>query len=105
RPLDLLVGGVEPAEADVLADGAGEQMRLLKHIAQMRLQPEDATLAVVDAVDENPALRRLVKPADEVDDGRLAAARLADERDRLPRRDLERKVREHFLAGAVVERD
>src|SRR5207248_4258959 len=78
-PLDLGVGRVEAAVADVLADRAAEQVRLLEDHAEVRLEPAEAPLAVVDAVDEDLAARRLVEAAEEADDRALAAAGRADE--------------------------
>ena len=102
--LDFLVGRVQTAIADVLADGAGEQVRLLKHIAQMRLKPQLRALAVVHAVDQDASLGRLIEAADQVYDGALSAARFAHQRDGLARLHVQVEVLQHLFAAGIPER-
>ena len=78
-------------------------MRLLQHIAQMRLQPENAARPVIRAVDQYFALGRLVEPADEVHDRGFAAAGFAHERHGLPGLDGQREIVEHLLAALIME--
>ena len=106
RCLDLGVRGVQTAVADVLADRAGEQVRILQHIADVRVQPQLAALAVVPAVDEDLAGGRLKKAAGEVHKRALARAGLADDGDGRSGGDFQREVRQHVLAAVrVAERD
>ena len=52
--LDLVVGGLGPGEGDVVADGPGEEERLLGDHAELAAQrPQGHALEVV-AVDEHP---------------------------------------------------
>src|SRR5699024_9126304 len=50
RPDDLLVGGVQLAEADVVGNGAGEQVGVLQHDAQGLAQGVLRDVPHVDAV-------------------------------------------------------
>ena len=75
---DFLVGGIGAAVADVIRNRAGEKVRRLQDVAEVGLKPELTARAVIRAVDEDFALRRLIEAADEVDDGGLAAAGFAD---------------------------
>jgi len=56
---------VKPAVADVFAHGAFEEMGRLEHDAELGLQPMQAALTIVDAVDQELALRRFVEAADQ----------------------------------------
>ena len=51
RLLDLVVGRVEPAVAEVVGDRAGEQHRILQHDRDLLAQRSHAVVAHVDAVD------------------------------------------------------
>jgi hypothetical protein len=63
-----------------------------------------ATLRDVLAVKEDPARRRLVETQDCAADGRLPAARLADEAERLAPLDLKRHVINRFdVADVAIE--
>ena len=54
---DFLVGRVELAVAQVLADRAAEQVRRLQHHADARLNRVLRHVGVVDAADRSPARR------------------------------------------------
>ena len=86
---DLVVGGVRLRELDVVADVPGEEERLLRNDAQLPAQRFDRDVAQVVAVDGDAALGGVVEPRDELGDGRLPGTRRADERHRLPRRDVQ----------------
>src|SRR5687768_16346783 len=79
RGLDLLVGGVGPGEAEVLAHGG--------------------------AVDAHRALLGVVEPRDEVAERRLARAGLADDGGPRSRRDVEVDAGERPVVLAVAEPD
>ena len=81
----FLVGGIGAAVADVIRNRAGEKVRRLQDVAEVGLKPQLTARAVIRAVDEDFALRRLIEAADEVDDRGFAAAGFANERDGLPR--------------------
>ena len=51
RPTDLLVGRVGAAVGDVVADGVGEEERVLEHDADLASQRVERDVAHVDAVD------------------------------------------------------
>ena len=83
--LHLLVGRLGLREADVVGDRAGEQERVLEHDAELAAVGAQLERAQVVAVDADRALVRVVEAADELRGRRLAAARLADEREAVPR--------------------
>ena len=103
--IDLLVGRVRAAVGDVLAHGAGEQVRLLQHDAHVARQRAPLDVADVVAVDADGAARDLVAAADERRDRRLAGAGVADEGDRLARLHVQVDVLEDRHALDVVEVD
>ena len=83
RAQHLVVGRVRPAVADVLQDRAVEQRDVLRHhrdrLAQALLgDPRD-----VLAVDGDAALLDVVEALQQREQGRLAAAGLADQPDAL----------------------
>ena len=71
-----------------------------------RSEPELGPVAGVPAVDQDLALRRLIEAAGQVDQGRLARARLADDRDIGPLRHLQVEVlQDHLIAVRIHEGD
>lgn len=102
---DLFVRRVGLAEADVVLDGAGEEVRGLQHVAKTRLQPELTALAIVGAVNADFALRRLIEPAKQIDNRALASSRFANQCDGLPSLDVQRKIVQHVFATFVLERN
>ena len=71
------------AERHVVAEGVGEQERLLRHEADRAAKNRKRDLAHVDAVDEHGARARVVQPRKQTDEGGLARARGTHDRDRL----------------------
>ena len=81
-------------------------MRALQHIAQRAVQPRNASLPVIPAVDEDPPLGRLEEAAGQVDQCALSGAGLAHNGDRGPGRNVQAEVLQHiFRAVRVVEGD
>ena len=76
---------VGPAVGDVVAHGAGEQERLLRHVAEPAAVRAEVELGERHAVDQHPARGRVVEAGDQLDDRRLAGAGLADQRHGLGR--------------------
>ena len=104
--LYLLVRGVQPAVADVLPHGAGEEVGALEHIAYGRVEPELAALAVVAPVYQYLAGGGLKEAAGQVDQRALAGPRLAHDGHGGAGGYLEIEVAEHVLAAVgVAERD
>ena len=73
--LDLGVGGLGAAEGDVVAYGAGKEVRLLQHDADLPPHAVEGNVAHVPIVDKDLPFADVVEAGDEIDDGRLAAAR------------------------------
>ena len=79
---DLLVGRVRAAEADVVGDRAAEEERILEHDAELAAVASAARTSrrSVPSTRTAPS-SRVVEARDQLRGRRLAAARLADERD------------------------
>jgi hypothetical protein len=103
RLLDLVVARVEPAVPDVLADGAGEQQRLLQHDAALATHGGDRQVPQVDAVEQHPAVRRVDQPGQQAHQRRLARAGRADQGDQGPGGRDEADAAQRALAVGVVE--
>ena len=108
RVVDFLVGGVQFAVADVLHDGACEQVGILKNDAEGVPEICLFDLIDVDAVVADLAVVHIVEPVDQVGDGRLARAGGTDEGHFLSRLRVEGQVVEyhvirHIAEGHVVE--
>ena len=80
---DLLLGGVGASVGDVLADGAGEQRRLLEDHADHAAQLRGGEVLAVMTVDTQGTGGRPVQPEQQVDEGGLSATGLADQCDLL----------------------
>ena len=100
---DLLLGGVEVAVGDVVADRAAEQPGVLQHHADARRAGRARVIVGdVDAVEGDPAAVELVEPHDQVDERGLAGAGRADDGDRLARLGDERQVLDQRLVRVVA---
>ena len=75
--------GVRPHEEQVLADGPGEELGVLRDQAEALAQPVEVDDVLGMAVVEDPARLRVVQPGQELHQRRLARAGGADEGDRL----------------------
>ena len=104
-PLDLLPGGVQLAKADVVRDGAGEQVGVLQHNAKAAAQSSLRISFDVEAVIENPPALDVVEAVDEVGDGRLARAGGADKGDLLAGLCVEVNVVQDGVVGVVGKVD
>ena len=93
--LHLFVGGIQPAVADILADGAGEQVRRLQNDPNPRLNRIKLQPGIILADEADRAPRGLVEATDQVDDRRLASTGRTDQRNRLTALDLEVQARQH----------
>ena len=100
----LVVGRVGPRERDVVAHGAREEERLLRHDAELAAERLDGHVAQVEAVDAHAPRGRVVEARDELGDGRLPRAGRPDERHRLAGVDVEVDVAQHRDRGVVPER-
>ena len=81
----LVVGRVRPAVADVLHDGAMEQRNVLRHDADGFAQAVLRDARDVLAVDQDAAALRVVEALQQREQGRFAAAGMADQADALAR--------------------
>ena len=74
---------------DVVADGAGEEERLLRHVAELPAERAEIDRPQVVAIGSNRPLVGVIETSDQLHHRRLAGAGLADERDGLPHSDLQ----------------
>ena len=95
--LDLGVGRLRPAVADVLADRAVQQRGVLRHHRDLRAQAFLRDRGDVLAVDQDAAALDVEEAQQQVDRGRLAGAGAADQPDLLARLHGEREAVEHSI--------
>src|SRR5699024_651659 len=105
RADDLLPDGVQLAEADVVGNGAGEQVGVLQHDAQRLPQRVLGDVPHVDAVVGDAAGVDVVKAVDEVGDGGLARAGGAHEGDLLAGLGVQADVLQDGAAFLVAKGD
>ena len=86
--------GVGIAVGDVVSDGAAEQLGVLTGDRDVAPPAREIEVGEADAVDPDLAGGRIVQPAEQVDQGRLAGAGAADQGDGLTPPDLKREVGE-----------
>ena len=87
-----------------MPDVGVEQRRLLRHDADCAAQTLLRHIADILAIDEDAALRHVVEAVEQLKDGRLARAALADDRHALVRLQLEREALERLEVAAVVRK-
>ena len=99
----VIIRRVRISVADVLHDGAGEEVHVLEHDAETAAQIGLADLIDVDAVIADLGVGNVVEAVDEVRDRRLSGAGRADEGHLLARFSIERDVVQDFLVRRVAE--
>src|SRR5579883_2599372 len=103
-PLDLRLRRIGPAIGDVFGERAMEQERLLlddRHLLPKALLRDTGDVL---AIDGDVTGLDIVQPLHELDEGRLARARPADQADALAGRDLDRQpVIDGLLARRITE--
>src|SRR5690606_3890135 len=102
RAQQLGLGGVLLREEKVVADRAAEEEGILGDDADAGAERVEAEIAHVDAVYGYAAAGDVVVALQEVGDGGLAGAGVADERGDLARGEREREVGEKLGAPGVV---
>ena len=102
RP-DLLVRGVQLAVADVVGDGAGEQVGILQNNAQGPAQGVLPDIPDVDAVIGDGAGLNVIKPVDQVGNGGLSRAGGAHKGDLLARLCEQGHIVEHGFLRVIAE--
>ena len=100
---DFLVGGVGLRVLDVVADRAGEEVRLLQHDADLGAQRVLRDVLDVDVVDHDRAFRHIVQTHQEIDEGRLAGAGMPDHADHLALLHVEVDALEDRVVGVIAE--
>ena len=95
--LNFLPGGTGLAIGDVLGHRAAEQVHVLLHDADVLPQALQGDMADILPVDEDAAVRHLVKAGDQVAQGGLAAAGSAHQRQTLPGVDVQTDVVQHLV--------
>ena len=100
---DVIVRGGGDAIADVVAHASPKEPGLLQDHTEGRAERPARELAQVHAVEENPPLVHIVEPEQQIDEGRLAAARGSDEGEAPARGDVQVDVFEELLVLVVGE--
>src|SRR6185312_13571134 len=98
----LAVGKLDTADGDVFAGRHFVTHEVLKDDADFLVQVFEVIFAQVYAVEKNLALGGVVKACDELDDGGLALAVFADERDALARAEREVEVLEDAARSSGI---
>lgn len=99
---DPLLAHSREAVGDVVADRALEEHRLLRHDRDRAAPGAQVESLGVDPVEEDAAAGRAEEAQHEVEHRRLARARRSDERDGLPRLDVEGDVAHADAVGSVL---
>ena len=102
-PLDLLLGGVQLSETDIVGDGAGEKVRILEHDPQGAPQVVLLNLLHVYAVVDHLPSLDVVEAVDQVGDGGLSRAGGTHEGDLLSRLGVEADILQDHPAVVVAE--
>ena len=106
RIAPVVVGGVQPADGDVVARAHLVSDEVLEDDADLAVQILDVVLAQVDAVEQDTARRRVVQTRDQLHQRGLALPVLTDEGNALAAGDAEVEVVEDRPRVArVLERD
>ena len=99
----LILAGIRPPVADVIADRAVQQARVLCHHGDDVAQAVLRDRADVLPVDGDPTALDVEEAQQQVDQRRLARARVPDQPDFLTRPDRQVQVLHHCFGLAVVE--
>ena len=99
---NLLVGGVERAVGDVLADGAVEEIDILADEADGAAQVFDSQIAQVMPIETDAALLHVIEAQKQFDQGGLSGAGRADDADRLPGRYVQRQIMDDRLVIRIL---
>ncbi len=105
RLLDLGVGRIPAAVADIVADGVVEQHGVLRHHADGGAQRRLRDVADILAVDQDAAAGDIVEAEQQPRDRRLAGAGRADDGDGVPGRDVEAQAFEDRPRRLVGKRN
>jgi len=101
---DFFFRGVELAVTDVVQDRAGEDEAVLQHNAHLAAQRLQLYARDIVSVNQNAAVRDIIEARDQVDDGRLAGTRRADQRDAFACLDVEAQSLKDVNSRIVRER-
>src|SRR5512140_3587108 len=93
--LDVLVFRIRTAVADIVFNGTGKQKGVLKDDTHLPRQRVMEDVPNIEAVNPDAAGGHVIEARDQRSYGRLPAASLAHQRDRLPRRDMKVDILEH----------
>ena len=100
---DLLLAGSRTAKGDVLPQGPAEDEGVLQDQADLLAQRLQGVVPNVLAINQDRAPGGVVEARDQANQGALTGARGPDDGNLLSRRDRQVNMREHGLAGLVLE--
>jgi hypothetical protein len=100
---DLRLGGVRPAIADVVANGAVQQRGVLGDDRDLRPQALLGHVGDILAVDEDPAALEIKEAQQKIDQGRFAGARPSHQAALLPGPHLKGQIVDQAALAAIAE--
>ena len=103
--LDLRVGGAGHAVRDVVGDGAGEEVGLLRHLRERAAPRGQRELGDVRPRRAHDTFHWVVEAGQQLDDGRLARARRAHQGDGGARLEAQIHPGDDGVVGGVAEGD
>src|SRR5438876_11583445 len=96
------VGSVRVHEFEILADGSGKKLRVLRHESDSFAQPIEIDVGAGNSVIKNLPLSGRIEPNQPLHQRRLSGPRRTNERDGLATLYIERDVCQSRRAGALV---
>ena len=100
---DLRLGRVGAAVADVVADRAMQQRRVLGHHGDVRAQRFLGDRGNILTIDQDAPALQIEEAQQQVDQGRLAGAGAADQADLFARRNMQRQALDDSGLATVAE--
>ena len=102
---NLLLGGVQPAVGNVVADRALEEPGVLQHHPDLRAEILPVHVGDVDSVEGDTAAVQFVEAHHQIDQGGLTGSGWSDDGHRLARLDGEGQILDEGPVLVVAERD
>ena len=105
RPFYPFSINVRISEPNIVFDRSAKQKNILQYDCKIRTQVVKVPIADIHAIEQNAALLNVVKPHQQIGDGRFAGACVADKRDALAEVNGKRYVLQHPIFVLVREPD
>ena len=99
---NFLIGGVQPAVADIVGDGPGKQVGILDYHGKGTPQVILFDVPDINAVVGNCPAVNLIKPVDQIDNGGFSRTGRSHKGDLLPRLGVQADIPQHLFMGRCV---